>query len=300
MSMKTIRLFILLFVAAFFQEVHAQEHDLIFTIQNYLQQGEVLKAKQACDSAVASSSLKNNPRVWYLRGYSYKEYYKKFEASSRSLPTREEAYKSFTHSIAIDANNELIAENQKNLKSLSALYYNDVKAFLDTLNITAAVKYYGLYKRTALAADSTTDFSKRDVDVNLALGYSYLKLAETADSNQRKVYLEKEREAFSKVLSIDPNNITANYNMALLYYNQAVKIINAMGYDEDIVSLNMIVDNCTGLFKESLPFMEKAYHLNPNRRETLIGLSGIYFSLNEEEKRQYIDMLLQDLDRNKK
>jgi hypothetical protein len=66
------------------------------------------------------------------------------------------------------------------------------------------------------------------------------------------------------------------------------------------MSLNLILDNCTGLFKESLPYMEKAYRLNPNRRETLIGLSGIYFSLNEEEKRQYIDNMLQDLDRNKK
>ena len=290
----------LVLCCTFFGSMQAQEHDLIFTIQNYLQQGDIINAKLASDSAVKSKTLKDSPRAWYLRGYSYKEYYKKFETGSRVLPTREEAYRSFIHSIQLDANNELVAENQKNLKTLSVLYFNDVKAFLDTFNTVAAVKYYDLYKRTALASDSAMDFSKKDIDVNLSLGYAYLKLAETPDSAMRKQYLEKERVAFATVLAIDPNNITANYNMALLYYNKAVKIINAMGYDEDIVSLNMIVDNCTGLFKESLPFMEKAYHLNPNRRETLVGLSGIYFSLNEEEKRQYMDERLQELDLNKK
>ncbi len=288
------------FCCLFFGTAQAQDHDLIFTIQNYLQQGDVLNAKLASDSAINSKELKNSARAWYLRGYSYKEYYKKFELGTHALPTREESYRSFVQSIKIDANNELVAENQKNLKTLSTLYYNDVKSFLDTFNTTDAVKYYELYKRTMLAADSSFDFSKKEIDVNLALGSTFLKLAETTDTIMRKMYLTKEREAFQKVLAIDPNNITANYNMALLYYNQAVKIINAMGYDEDIVSLNMIVDNCTGLFKESLPFMEKAYHLNPNRRETLIGLSGIYFSLNEEEKRHFIDLLLQDLDRNRK
>ncbi len=298
--MKKIKLSMLLLFCAFLGKAQVQEHDLIFTIQNYLQQGDFLNAKLASDSAVKSSDLKASPRAWYLRGYAYKEYYKKFETTTKSLPGREEAYRSFVHSIQIDANNELVAENQKNLKSLSILYYNDVKAFLDSFNTVSAEKYYTLYKRTAMASDSSFDFSKKEVDVHLALGYAYLKLAETPDTVLRKQYLAKERDAFSIVLAIDPNNITANYNMALLYYNQAVKIINAMGYDEDIVSLNMIVDNCTGLFKESLPFMEKAYHLNPNRRETLVGLSGIYFSLNEEEKRQYIDLVLQDLDRNKK
>ena len=298
--MKTNNFILFCIFCSFFGKVQAQEHDLIFTIQNYIQQGDIINAKLASDSAVNSKTLKNSPRAWYLRGYSYKEYYKKFESGSKSLVSREEAYRSFVHSISIDTNNELVAENQKNLKTLSSFYFNNVISFLDSSNTVAAIKYYDLYKRCMLASDSLFDFSKRDVDFNLALGSVYLTLSETNDTVLRKQYLAKERDAFTRVLALDPNNVKANYNMALLYYNQAVKIINAMGYDEDIVSLNMIVDNCTGLFKESLPFMEKAYHLNPNRRETLVGLSGIYFSLNEEEKRQYYDLLIQDLDRNKK
>ena len=92
------------------------------------------------------------------------------------------------------------------------------------------------------------------------------------------------KASYNKVLAIDPNNISANYNMGILYYNQAVHLINQSDYDLDIVALNDVQDNSINLFKSSLPFMEKAYSLDPNRRETLLGLSGIYFSLNEKEK----------------
>lgn len=298
--MKALRIILLLVVCSLSHIVYGQGRDLTFTIENYIQQGDYINACKAADSAIKISELSNLPRTWYLRGFAYKEYYKKYEIGTHALTTRDIAAQSFLQSIKLDTKAELVGECKKNLETISKLYFSDVKMFMDSFNPQPAIKYYDLFKRTRLAADSSFDFQKNEILFNLTLGTTYMKLAETTDTTLRKEYLAKEREAFLKVLAVDPNNITANYNMALLYYNQAVKIINAMGYDEDIVTLNMIVDNCTGLFKESLPFMEKAYHLNPNRRETLVGLSGIYFSLNEEEKRQYIDLLLEELDRNKK
>jgi tetratricopeptide (TPR) repeat protein len=299
--MKAIKLILLLLCCTFLGKVRAQEHDLIFTIQNYIQQGDILNAKQASDSSLKISNLKINPRTWYLRGFAYKEYYKKFEAPSKTIVSREEAYRSFVRAVLLsDIDTSLLGECKKNLRSLSVSYYNDVKSFVDSNNYKMVIKYYDLFKRTATAADSSANFEQRDVQVNLALGSIYLKLAESADSVERKQYLQLEKEAFLKVLSIDPNNITANYNMALLYYNQAVRIINSMGYDEDIVRLIDIQDNTTHLFIESRPFMEKADSINPYRRETLIGLSGIYFSLNEEEKYREVEKRIQDLDRNKK
>ncbi len=291
----------LLMCCTFLGRLQAQEHDLIFTIQNHIQQGDIQNAKQASDSSIKINALKINPRTWYLRGFTYKEYYKKHEAPSKTILSREEAYRSFVRAILLsDMDTSLLAECKKNLRSLSVSYYNDVKSFVDSNNYKSVVKYYDLYKRTATAADSLADFAQRDIQVNLALGSIFLKLAETPDSVARLKYLQMEKEAFIKVLSIDPNNITANYNMALLYYNQAVRIINAMGYDEDIVRLIDIQDNTTHLFIESRPFMEKADSINPYRRETLIGLSGIYFSLNEEEKYREVEKRIQDLDRNKK
>ena len=87
--------------------------------------------------------------------------------------------------------------------------------------------------------------------------------------------------------------------MGILYYNQAVNLINQSDYDLDIVALNDVQDNSIKLFKESLPFMEKAYSLDPNRRETLLGLSGIYFSLNEKEKSDMFKQKLEEINKQK-
>ncbi|MCI5054815.1 MAG: hypothetical protein MRY83_01835, partial [Flavobacteriales bacterium] len=47
-----------------------------------------------------------------------------------------------------------------------------------------------------------------------------------------------------------------------------------------LITIELIQDTCVELFKKALPYMSKAYELNPKRPETLHGLSGIYFSLN--------------------
>ena len=272
------------------------QREAIFTVQNYLEQGELDKAKLCIDSAI-NTTLKMDPGAWYVRGFAYKEYYRKYETRTRALANREEAFRSFKRSKQLDATDEFLKDNQQNIKALSIYYYNDVKAFVDSLKYIQAIQYYALYKRTAQEADSLINFTKKDIEVNLALGSVYLRLADRNPA-QRAEFIEKEKAAFNKVLEIDPNNITANYNMALLFYNQAVKIINNMGYDEDIIRLINITDTCGLLFKEALPFMEKADQLNPNRLETLTGLSGIYFSLNEEEKKKAVEERLRLLQQN--
>lgn len=107
------------------------------------------------------------------------------------------------------------------------------------------------------------------------------------------------KSSYNKVLELDPNNIGANYNMGILYYNQAVNLINQSDYDLDIVALSDIQDNSIKLFKESLPFMEKAYSLDPRRKETLLGLSGIYFSLNEFDKSNMFKLKLEEIEKQK-
>ena len=100
------------------------------------------------------------------------------------------------------------------------------------------------------------------------------------------------------MLILEPNNISANYNMGIIYYNQAVSLImNKLDYDFDLATLNDIQDEALNWFKKSLPYMEKAYQLNPRRKETLIGLSGIYYSLHDNDKSQQFQKLSQDLDK---
>jgi hypothetical protein len=78
--------------------------------------------------------------------------------------------------------------------------------------------------------------------------------------------------------------LDANYNMGILYYNEAVTKIQESEYETDLIALSQLQDECIEIFKKSLPYMEKAYALDPNNKNVLLGLSGIYFSLNDEAK----------------
>ena len=46
-------------------------------------------------------------------------------------------------------------------------------------------------------------------------------------------------------------------------------------------------DICVDLFLQALPYVKAAYEIDPTRKETLIGLTGIYWSLNDIEKFQF-------------
>jgi tetratricopeptide (TPR) repeat protein len=115
----------------------------------------------------------------------------------------------------------------------------------------------------------------------LALVYEKLSDKEKA---KRTEYMDKARQNYTKVLELDPNNYRANYNLGIFYYNSAVAIINDMPVDEDLDKMMKVQDECVEIFKKAEPYMLKAESLDPRKIETLEGLSGIYFALNEPEK----------------
>lgn len=92
------------------------------------------------------------------------------------------------------------------------------------------------------------------------------------------------RESLIRILEADTNNYNANYQLGMYYYEAAVKIINETPYEVDLVTLDETGDEVVELFKQALPYLEKAYRLNPKKKEILSGLSALYFSLNELEK----------------
>jgi hypothetical protein len=57
-----------------------------------------------------------------------------------------------------------------------------------------------------------------------------------------------------------------------------------MPVDEDLDKMMKVQDECVEIFKKAEPYMLKAESLDPRKIETLEGLSGIYFALNEPEK----------------
>jgi tetratricopeptide (TPR) repeat protein len=257
--------------------------DSLFSVQKYLQAGNYRMARVTVDKVVLDPSTSNNFLAWYFRGFTYKEVYKKEEIKNPKSPARDEAFKSLLKSLELDTAKEYEKENKSTIKYLAAMYFNDAGVALDSLETDLAIKNFDQYKKAMALIDPAFNLNQKQVEFDLALASTYTKIYET-NRVQNKEYLPKIKEIYNGVLAKDPNNISANYNLGILYYNQAVNIIKETDYDMDLTALIDIQDNTVSLFKESLPFMQKAYELDPKRKETLISLSGIYFSLNEIEK----------------
>mgnify|MGYP001618557359 CR=1 FL=1 len=142
-------------------------------------------------------------------------------------------------------------------------------------------------------------FKQKDIEFYLALASVYTKISEANPAKKKEFFL-KSRSLYDRVLALDPDNLGANYNLGILYYNRAVDIINTSNYDVDLVALSQLQDTCINLFRTSLPFMEHAYRLDPANKYVLIGLSGIYFSLNEKEKSEKYKKELEFIDKDQK
>lgn len=280
---RTLKILLLILVPALWWDSAFAQHEKLSYAVAQVQAGEVDKAKSAIDSAVIDPVTSKDFEAWYLKGYIYKELYKKYDAPTRGLNYRIIAVEALKKSIELDTAKLNLDVNRQNLRSIASTFYNDAVSFMDTTNHEKAVKYYQLFREAQVIGDPQFSFEKRDIEFKLALATQYTKLYESNRKKYEPLFV-KIKELYSEVLKSDPNNVRANFNMGLLYYNQAVNIINEMDYDVDIFTLSNTQDNTIVLFKQSLPYMEKAYQLDPGRKETLIGLSGIYFSLNEEEK----------------
>lgn len=250
----------------------------------FLQQNQLDSAKSNIDAAVIHPETQADGQAWYIRGFVYKTIYNQKEKANKESTARIEALVSFKKSLSMDTTRENVQENIKNIKYLATTLYNDAAASLDTIDYKIAVKNFDIFREYYLLVDpSVANFKQKEIDFANAIATVYTRIYE-GDRKGKVDFLNLAKAAYNRALSFDPNNINANYNMGILYYNQAVNLINQSDYDLDIVALNDVQDNSINLFKASLPFMEKAYSLDPNRKETLLGLSGIYFSLNEKEK----------------
>ena len=277
-NMRSVKVIVSFLTFLFFAlSSFAQDDDLTKALR-YYQEGNLQQSKNHVDKA---AKVSKDPWVWFFRGFVYKEIYKKDEISNPLSPSRLVAFESFKKSMNLDEKGEHIKQNTDNLKYLASRFFNDVADDMDTANYNRAIENYQRFKEAITAADPNQSLIKQDVEFHLALGSVFMLYHEKSG---KKEYMNLARDAFQKVLDIDSNNISANFNLGILYYNQAVSLIVKTDYDIDLTALEEIQDESIVLFRESLPFMEKAYDLDPSRAETLMGLSGIYFSLNEKDK----------------
>ena len=262
----------------------------------YMQKAELDSAKKYIDLAAIDETLNTAAKTWYYRGYIYKELYKKKEKDNRTSPLRLVSIESFKEMLTLEGTEEWVVSTNKILNYLASTLNNDAARLLDPQNYSTSITNYDKYRSTMLLIDPTVDLTARDIKFKLALASVLNRPARTAEGLD-SAETHKVKSLYLDVLALDPNHPGANYNLGILFYNEAADIINGMDYDMDIMKLNDVQDHCIEIFLQGLPYMKKSYEFGYKRRETLIGLKNIYYGLNDIEKSEAYKKELEDLDK---
>lgn len=261
------------------------------------QNGDLQKAQELIDVAVGDENYNALSKTWYFRGYIYKDLYKADRNSPAGHDQRFAAIESFEKTIDLDEPKEFVTDCHQSLKYLASTLYNDAAVALDTNNFDVAQRYYDRYKEVSRITNPTIDYTARDIEFKLYKASKYSILFDDPANAERVEELSSNIvQLYEEVLVLDSNNISANYNLGIHYYNQGVNIIDNMDYELPFEELFAIQEKVMELFSKALPYMLKAYELDSTRKATLQGLSGIYFGLNDIEKSEYYQKELEKLE----
>ena len=263
----------------------AQQNKVVAAI-DCMDRGNIDSAKILIDEAALHAETSSNPETWYVKGFIYKELCKRNLGKVTIIKYGKESFESLKHSIDLDTSAERRVECTRVMKGgLMPYMNNSLASLMDTSGFSNSEKLLTEMKKIVRYLNPIANVDSVDIKFYSAAGTYYQNLYAKNMKTGGKM-LDYAQDAFNKVLIKDPNNYSANYNMGIVYYNQGVNlIIHQLDYDSDLgTTLNSVQDKSLELFKKSLPFMLKAYSINPKKKDPIVGLSGIYWSLNEDDK----------------
>lgn len=287
------RAFSILLCTLAFTALAVAQNDLLGKANQKYKDGDLKGARTLVDAAVADPSLAGSPEVWVLRGFIYKDLCKNATGEEVDI-LRDEALASlYTASITDSA-------RQYTKSSIPAYYYlvktmyNEAAHALNDLQPARALALYEKYNEALRRMAPDTVIRDRDIEFGNALGTVYVKLFN--QDRQQLQWYEKAVDTYKHVLKVDSSNYGANYNLATLYYNRGVYNIQRITADNDIPSIQDIQEVSREFFTLALPYMLKAHRMKPDRKETILGLEGIHYSLQDEEQSRHYRHLYEELE----
>ena len=100
---------------------------------------------------------------------------------------------------------------------------------------------------------------------------------------------------FDNALKCDPTLADAEAGKGRVYYNQAVKLNEEAALINDNKEYKKALDEMNAVFKESLPFFEKAHEMAPEDRSYMQILKGLYYRFGMDKEYEAINEKLNNL-----
>ena len=100
---------------------------------------------------------------------------------------------------------------------------------------------------------------------------------------------------FDNALRCDPTLADAMAGKGRVYYNKAVKLNEAAAMISDNKEYKKALEEMNAVFKQSLPFFEKAHEMAPEDRTYMQVLKGLYYRFNMDAEYNAISEKLNNL-----
>jgi tetratricopeptide (TPR) repeat protein len=273
--------------------VATAQQDLLLEALRAYQDGRLEQARELVDKAVKDPAHAEDPEAWLLRGFILKDVHKATPAGRQADLLRDEALGSLITCMEHDPERTFRDNAMQAYDFLARTFFNDAARALNEMDAGRGIGLYGKYREAVLRVDPKADLRQRDIEFHNALGTVYTK--RFSQDRQATDLFEKAVEAYRTVLGMDPENYGANYNMATLYYNRGVYKIQRLSSEDDIPTIQQVQEVSKEFFLQALPYMKKAHDMDPKRRETLLGLEGIYYSLQDPDSSDHYRRLFEEL-----
>ncbi len=280
--------------------VNAQIKDKIENAYSLYNSGALEEAADAIDVVVKSPAGNNNKVAWHIRGFIYKDIYANLQSGDPESKARDEAIFSHKKCIENDPEGSLTEQSENAIKYLAVSYYNDAVEIMDNSNsktIEKANELYLKYKDVTQYLYPDSVMKEKDIEYYLAMSTSHRKIYES-DRYEYGVHWGISNDYLKLVLDLDPENWSALYSTSVSYYNKGAYNLERLPEAQGITDIYRIEAESMRSIEIALPYMMKAYEINPDKIEAVKGLKTIYFNLNREEESNKMRKLELELDGN--
>jgi tetratricopeptide (TPR) repeat protein len=102
---------------------------------------------------------------------------------------------------------------------------------------------------------------------------------------------------YKKSIEVDSNQFAPYYNLSVIYYNRGVEVINTANQlpPSETAKYDAEIEKANGHFRLSLPYIEKAYSIEPSEMAILESLKTVYYRLQMNDKYLEINKKIQSL-----
>ena len=107
--------------------------------------------------------------------------------------------------------------------------------------------------------------------------------------------IERAEQDYKTAIELNPSSFGANYNLGALYFNYGVKLKDEASNASNNTKYTALKKQADDNFVKALPYMEEAFNLNGEDKNTIISLKQLYALKGDYDKSNQMKKLLAEL-----